>query len=101
MSMNLNASSMKIGGHKLLRGVNKYKVFIFFIVVALLYGFIIWRINYFASAEPTDAEKTAASEHARVPKINEGIVTKMKNLKDNSVNVQTLFESARSSPFSE
>ena len=101
MSVTLDKPTFKASLHRIFGVLNSYKIFIFFIIVAFLYSYIIWRINVYAVASPTESEKTAATEHTKVPKINESIVLKMKNLKDNSVNVQTLFDSARNNPFSE
>ena len=100
-SNDLSADSLKKALKKFSRFLNAYRGFLFFLIVAGLYGFILWRINVLVVATPTDAEMQSAAEQNKTPHVNEAIVKKMQSLKDNSVNVQTLFESARNNPFSE
>ena len=78
-----------------------YRVFLFFLVVSALYGFIVWRINVLAVATPTQADVQTAQQQTATPTIKQSVVDKIMNLKDNSVRVQTLFEEARNNPFSE
>jgi hypothetical protein len=79
--------------------VNAYKVFIFFLLVASLYGYILWRINVFSNA-PADPAQEAAQKSAQ-PHIDAATVEKIQSLQDNSVSVQSLFDSARQNPFNE
>lgn len=87
--------------HRLARFINKYRAFMFFLIVALLYSFIIWRINVLVVAEPNQSDVKIAEQNNTVPRINDMVVQKILTLKDNSVNVQTLFQEARNNPFSE
>lgn len=86
---------------QLFRFLNRSRAFLFFLSVALLYGFIIWRVNVLASAEPTADEQSSAKKFVSTPRIDENVVKKMYSLQDNSVRVQTLFEDARNNPFNE
>lgn len=97
----LNIDSLKQSGKSILRSMNKYRVFTFFLIVSTLYGFIVWRINVLAVATPTQAEVQTAQQESSTPAIKQSVVDKIMNLKDNSVRVQTLFEEARNNPFSE
>lgn len=81
--------------------INRYRIFMFFLLVSALYGFIVWRINVLVVAGPTQAEVQTAQQETTVPRINQTIIDKILSLKDNSVRVQTLFEDARNNPFSE
>jgi hypothetical protein len=81
------------------RKLGAYKAFLFFLAVATLYGFIIWRINVLSSAPPSESEATSHSTPP--PRIDPDTVAKIKSLQDNSVSVQTLFDSARQNPFQE
>lgn len=82
-----------------LRKVSSYRIFIFFLMVAVLYGFIIWRINTFSNTPASTSEVTAqATADAR---IDPATVAKIQSLQDNSVSVQSLFDSARQNPFQE
>ena len=79
--------------------VGKYSLLLFFIFIAAIYGFVLYRINTLANAEPTDAAITQAVN--KTPRIDEHVVTQLKNLQDNSVSVKTLFDEARDNPFQE
>jgi hypothetical protein len=83
------------------RSLVRYRMFIFFIVIACLYGFIVWRINALSSAPPTQSDIDSAEQAAAGPKISEAVVRKIESLQDNSVRVQTLFNDARNNPFKE
>lgn len=81
------------------RTVGKFKGILFFLCLALLYGFILFRINTYMSEGPSDSDVSAAQGTTQ-PHIDAATVQKIKDLKDNSVNVQSLFGS-RQNPFSE
>lgn len=76
-----------------------YKVFLFFLVVAALYGYIVWRINVFSNAPASTGEETAQT--VPQPRIDPDTVAKIQSLQDNSVSVQSLFDTARQNPFQE
>jgi len=81
------------------RKIGAYKAFIFFLAVASLYGFILWRINAFSNAPASVSEEQAQT--TAQPRIDPATITKIQSLQDNSVSVQTLFDSARNNPFQE
>ena len=76
----------------------RYRVMLFFLFLASLYGFILLQINSLSQAEPTAAEISAQK---RSLKVDPAVVQKIEQLKDNSVSVQTLFDAARNNPFHE
>lgn len=77
-----------------------YRIVIFLAVIALVYGFVAWRVNTLVHVEPTSGQ-VASELHATSPKIDQATVDKIKQLQDNSVNVQALFDQARQNPFHE
>jgi hypothetical protein len=79
--------------------IGKYAFLLFLLFLAAIYGFVLYRINTLAAAEPTDEVTNQAVSKA--PHIDEDVVIQLENLKDNSVSVQTLFDEARSNPFQE
>jgi len=95
----LNLNDLPAQFNKVLQKANAYKVFAFFLVVAALYGYILWRINVYSNAPASESEKTAQTTPQ--PHIDPDTVQKIQNLQDNSVNVQSLFDSARDNPFQE
>lgn len=100
-NISLSADSLKTAFNRVAHEINAYRVFLFFLLIAGLYGFIVWRINVLAVASPTDEDVKTAQQQNQSFKIDESVVQKMLTLKDNSQSVQTLFESARNNPFSE
>ena len=97
--ININLKNLPSAFSGYWRKLNTYKIFIFFLVVAVLYGYIIWRINVFSNA-PADSSEVATQKTAQ-PHIDQATVDKIQSLQDNSVNVQSLFDSARDNPFQE
>jgi hypothetical protein len=97
--INLNLSNLPDQLHSLVRKISAYKVFLFFLAVASLYGYILWRINAFSNTPASQSEETAQSTPQ--PHIDAATIEKIQSLQDNSVSVQTLFDNARQNPFQE
>ena len=93
----LNLSELPAQLGALLRRVSAYKVFIFFMLVASLYGYIVWRINVLSNTPPATSDEQAATQ----AHIDQETVDKLQSLQDNSVSVQSLFDTARQDPFQE
>jgi len=91
---NLPAQLSKAG-----RAVGAYRVFLFFLVVASLYGYIVWRINVFSNTPASTAEQ--AAQTTAQPRIDPDTIAKIHSLQDNSIGVQSLFDAARQNPFQE
>ncbi len=72
---------------------------LFLLLVAVVYGFIIWKIDTLQNAEPKAS--AVASKLQSSPHIDQATVNKVTELQDNSVSVQALFNQARQNPFSE
>lgn len=79
--------------------LRRYRVIGFIVLVALLYGFLLTRINTLSNLEPTEEAVIEQVKAAKVPRIDDEIVQQLESLEDNSVSVQTLFNEARSNPF--
>jgi hypothetical protein len=101
MSKDININMGDLAGQLRTAGkkISAYKVLLFFLVIASLYGYIIWRINAFSNTPPNQSETTAKA--IAQPHIDPGTLAKIQNLQDNSVSVQTLFNNARQNPFNE
>jgi len=96
---NLDLSNIGASAGAFAKKIIAYKAFVFFLAVASLYGFIIWRINVFSNA-PASASEQQAKTTAQ-PRIDPATIAKIKSLQDNSVSVKTLFVNARQNPFDE
>jgi hypothetical protein len=97
--ININVGKLSEQFRAVGKKVSAYRVFIFFLAVASLYGYILWRINSFANIPPSQSESAVTT--TTQPHIDPDTLAKIQNLQDNSVSVQTLFDDARQNPFHE
>jgi hypothetical protein len=79
----------------------RFKVIIFVILLAAVYGLIVLRISSFDNAQPSATALAGASVPIATTHIDPTVVKQLQSLQNNSVSVQTLFEQARSNPFQE
>lgn len=79
----------------------KYAALIMLLFLVGIYGFLAWRILSLMQAEPDQADISAQLKTVGVPKVDQSVIDKMQRLENNSVPVKTLFDQARSNPFSE
>lgn len=77
------------------------RIVLFLLLLVALYGFVGWRIATLANAEPDLTAVGLKTEKTSTPNIDQAVVDKVKQLEDNNVNVQTLFDQARQNPFRE
>jgi hypothetical protein len=83
------------------RFVKKYKKFLFSMIVLVLIGFLVFRINQLASAEPSEATIDEKLQTVTRPKLDQGVIDRIQQLQDQNVEVQSLFDEARNNPFDE
>jgi hypothetical protein len=79
--------------------IRRYSLPAFLVFVALIYGFVIFRIQTLSAKQPTDDQVSSQVQASGVPHIDQSIVKQLQTLQDNSVNVQSLFDQARNNPF--
>lgn len=79
--------------------VRRFSFLLFLCFVALLYGFVLLRINSLGNAQPSTDSVTSQVQASQVPHIDQSVVNQLESLNNNSVNVQALFNQARSNPF--
>ncbi len=77
----------------------RYSMTIFLLLVAVVYGFVFYQITTLDSRQPTQPQIDKFVRASHAPHIDRKMVKQLESLKDNSVNVQTLFEQARENPF--
>ena len=100
--MNAKKPDLKTLTTKTMVAVNKARRFsfpLFLGLVAILYGFLLLRINGLNNTQPSADSVTSQVNAAQVPHIDESTVRQLESLQNNSVNVQALFNEARSNPF--
>lgn len=79
----------------------RYSFVAFVIFVVAIYGFVLLRISALGNTQPSDQAVAEQVQAANVPNIDQAVVSQLKALQDNSVNVQSLFDQARTNPFQE
>lgn len=84
-----------------LEAAGRYRVVAFVIVIACIYGFMVHSINSLSSIQPGESSISKEVTAIRIPKIDQSVVKQLEALRDNSVNVQALFNEARNNPFNE
>lgn len=80
-----------------------FRVPLFICLVLLVYAFIVMRVNALKNAQPS-ASQTAIATHnttSATPHIDQATIQKIRQLQDNSVSLQALFNQARQNPFQE
>jgi hypothetical protein len=96
-SLNLKDLQEEVVG--ILQQVRRYAVVIFLVFVAILYGFILMRVNNLSNAQPSSDAVSSQVKAAQIPHIDPSVVNQIESLQNNSVNVQSLFNQERSNPF--
>lgn len=79
----------------------KYTAFILTIVMLIIVGFLVFRINQYSSSKPSEDAVSEKLKTVQRPRIDKAVLDKIENLQDQNVQVQSLFEQARNNPFSE
>lgn len=79
----------------------RFAVIFFVLLLAGVYGFVLWRVQSLANVQPSDTDVSTQVKLSATPHIDQTTVQQMQNLQDNSVSVHTLFDQARSNPFQE
>jgi hypothetical protein len=79
----------------------RYSHFLFFLLLAILAGYLLWHINSLSNTEPSDDEVISKLKTVQRPNIDQKALTQIQQLQDQNVDVQSLFEHARENPFSE
>lgn len=83
------------------RRVARYRLPLFILIVAVVYGFVFLRINTLSNVQPTPESIASQNNPIKKAHIDKTVVKQLQSLRDNSVNVQALFEQARNNPFQE
>jgi len=97
----LNLRTLLDKGLELLERAKRYAPILFCLFFAVIYGFVVYRVQVLNASEPSASDVTAKSTTASVPHIDPAVLRQLQQLQDNSVSVQTLFSDSRSNPFQE
>lgn len=85
----------------ILKNLNRFKVLVFIVIVAGVYGYVLLQITTLSNAQPTTEQINAQTKPIKTAHIDKTTVRQLQQLQDNSVNVQALFNNARNNPFQE
>lgn len=99
--MKIDIKSTKDALRTVVYKLQKYSIVLFLTFLIGIYGFLVWQIISLDKAEPDQSVVNAKLKTAGVPRIDPDVLNKIQQLQDNSVEVQTLFDKARSNPFQE
>jgi hypothetical protein len=81
--------------------IRRYAIVLFLLLVAAVYGFLLLHIGNLHNVQPGSVDSSQQTTAAATPHIDPKLVKQLQQLQDNSVNVKTLFDQARSNPFLE
>lgn len=84
-----------------LKPIRRYHVLLFFLLLAVVYGVMLYRINTLSNAQPSGDAVAEQVKTTPQPHIDQSVVKQVETLQDNSVSVKSLFDQARSNPFQE
>jgi hypothetical protein len=97
----INIKSLDQNLAQTLHRLRPYTGVILFMLFAFVYGFLVLRINSLSGAPVDQAAVDAQVKASPTLRIDTNAVQQLQTLKDNSVNVQTLFTDNRTNPFQE
>lgn len=83
-----------------LRILKKDSVGIFLAIVAVIFGFLIWRIGMLANAEPSESALDEKLTSVVRPKIDPASIKKIEELQSENIDIQSYFTD-RNNPFQE
>jgi len=100
-NQSISLKSFAVTGGKIARALRPYAGVLFFLLIAAAYGFVILRINSLSTAPVDQSAVDSQAQSAAKPHVDANTIQQLQALKDNSVNVQTLFQDNRLNPFQE
>jgi hypothetical protein len=90
----------------LLKKFDKQKIFIVthirliaFIVLVGVFSFMLIKIYWLASAEPTSDQVDEKISSLRITKLDEDAVSIIQSLQDRNISIESLFDNGRTNPF--
>jgi hypothetical protein len=99
MKNELDIKQLVQKGEKVITALKPYGAVMIITLFAMVYAFVILRINSLSNALVDDNAVSAQVKSSPSLRIDPQAVQQLQSLKDNSVNVNTLFEEERTNPF--
>lgn len=101
MITGLNLKPLTTKLQPLLAFVRKDLRILFLLIVAAVFGYLIWRIGILANAEPSQDEVSEKLLTVVRPKIDQEAIKKIEELQARNVDISATFPPDRSNPFHE
>jgi hypothetical protein len=101
MSVNLDIKTIIARLQNFQKLIARHAVFAAVLIVLIAYLFMVWKINSFATAEPSAEAQAEAEAHTKIPKVDQKAIQQIQSLEKSSPDVHSLFNSARTNPFQE
>jgi predicted negative regulator of RcsB-dependent stress response len=99
--MNLELKDIPAKLEPVIQKIRRDIVLIFIVTLAVIFGFLVFRISQLAQSEPSETAVEEKLQQVKRPKIDEKAVEKIQQLEDTNVQVRSLFKQARENPFQE
>ncbi len=101
MKQDIDLTSIIRGLGKALQQVRPYVGLAFFVMLSLMYGFVLLQLNTLSSAPVDETKVTLQASTSPTLNVDPKAAAQLQSLKDNSSNVEALFEQNRTDPFHE
>lgn len=95
----LDIKTLKYKAAGLLKRAYRYALVGFIVFIALVYGYIYYRLTTLNNAQPSPDAVTSQVSGSQAPVIDKAAVSQLESLQNNSVSVQSLFNQERTNPF--
>ncbi len=76
-----------------------HRLILFIVAISTIYGALLFRINLLNNQQPSSSDISAKLNTVSRPQIDQSVVNKIEQLRDNSSPTRTLFNNARNNPF--
>ncbi len=79
----------------------RFRVVLFVMAVATIYGLILYRINVYANVEPDAVDLSTKLTEVKRVSIDQEATSKIQDLENRDITIEALFDNGRDNPFQE
>lgn len=77
----------------------RYAVIIFVLSIVAVFAYMTLNIAHFANLDPSASQIDERTSSLTAVKLDEKSITKIKQLQDQNINIESLFDNGRANPF--
>ncbi len=99
MSKNIEIKQFTTAFNSAFKKLKRFSGFLFVVSVLLIYSFLVFRISVLSDPEPDQAAVDNQINTVKRLRVDQNSISRIKQLEDQNVGVQSLFEEARDNPF--